>query len=104
MRDGTVEGTSRPSPLQAMAWVIRAGGKSQRSQRARILTQEGGLRAGPGEPVRPRPEGWVLQERKHRLCNLSSDPSSITYYPGDLEQAISFLICKMGFMTPLWSF
>lgn len=37
--------------------------------------------------MRPMLGGSVLQERKHRLCTLSLDPSSITYYPGDLEQA-----------------
>lgn len=84
MRDGGMEETGRPGSIQAMVWVTRAGSKSLRSQEVRILTQEEELRV---TWVRPVLGGRVLQEREHGLCILSLDPSSITYYSGDLQQA-----------------
>lgn len=49
-----------------------------------------------------------LQERKHGLYTLSLDPSSIAYYPGNLEPAfnlpsLSFLVCAMAIHDPFRS-
>lgn len=88
MRDGTVEETSRPSPLQAMAWEIRAGGKSQRSPKARILTQEEGLRAGPswlgeaqaGRLGAPREKAQILRpELRSQRHHLLPRPFGASY-------------------------
>lgn len=70
----------------------------------RILTDEEELRFGRNEIGEACPGRQVLQERKHRLCRLSLNPSAITTQVIWSElltsPSLSFLVYKMDISDP----